>query len=47
MDPDTLEAEAERLREHAAEIEEENPTAADYHSLRADWLDRLARAEEQ
>lgn len=49
MDPDTLRDEAARLRERAAKIEDENPTAAEYHELRADWCEYLARkrAEEQ
>jgi hypothetical protein len=47
MDPDELRDEAERLREHAEEIADDNPTASDYHSLRADWCDYLARKREE
>lgn len=46
-DPADLRAEAIRLREHAAEIAEDNPTASDYHEYRARWCEQLARDEEQ
>ena len=41
--PEELRADARRLREHAAELVEDNPTAADYHARRADWCEYLAR----
>lgn len=41
--PDELDADAARLRGRAAEIEDANPLAGDYHRLRADWCERLAR----
>ena len=40
--PSELHAEANRLRRHAEEIAETNPTAAGYHERRADWCDYLA-----
>jgi hypothetical protein len=45
--PAELRAEAKRLRDHAAEIAEENPSAAAYHEYRAAWCEYLADAEEQ
>lgn len=42
-DPADLDAEAARLRERAAEIADDNPTAAAYHERRADWCEHLAR----
>lgn len=46
MTPEELRAEAESLRHRAEEIAEDNPTASDYHALRADWCDYLARSRE-
>ncbi len=46
MSPKELRDEAARLRERAAEIDDTNPSAADYHRHRANWCEYLARQRE-
>jgi hypothetical protein len=44
---DQLREEAQRLRDRAEDLHDDNPTAAEYHDRRASWCDYLARQREK